>query len=209
LSARSDPVAPDNPVEVRASARREEIATKAAELFDAKGFHNASMENIAEAAGVRKPTLYHYFSSKDDILYHIHDQFIEILLQRQERRATASMPPIHVLREIMGDILDLMDTHRGHVRVFFEHRRELSEEHFAAIAEKRTRYERMVRDVFVEGAKEGTLRPVDPEIATLALGGMCTWAYQWYQPNGRLASRDIAYVFWEYLMFGFADKATR
>jgi TetR/AcrR family transcriptional regulator, cholesterol catabolism regulator len=209
LTARSEPVeeSPD-PVASRVNARRADIATKAAALFEEKGFHNASMENIAEAVGVRKPTLYHYFPSKDDILYEIHDEFIELLIQRQERRAAVAMPPVHMLREIMGDVLELMDTHRGHVRVFFEHRRELNDTQYAAIAAKREHYENMVREVIVRGSEDGTLRNLDPDLATLALGGMCTWAYQWYRPDGRLASRDIAYIFWEYLMFGFAKPET-
>ena len=75
----------------------------------------------------------------------------------------------------MGDVLELMDTHRGHVRVFFEHRRELNDKQYAAIAAKRERYEKIVREVIVRGAEDGTLRNLDPDLATLALGGMCTW----------------------------------
>lgn len=194
----------DDATLARADARRAEIATKAAALFDEKGYHSASMEKIAEAVGVRKPTLYHYFPSKDHILYAIHDEFIDLLISRQGRRLAASMPPDQVLREIMGDILELMETHRGHVRVFFEHHRELEGEPQERIAEKRARYEQMVRDVFVRGTEDGTFKPMDPNLATLALAGMCNWTYQWYRADGRLASRDIAYVFWDYLLHGLA-----
>jgi AcrR family transcriptional regulator len=194
------------PIGARVDARREEIAHKAAVLFEEKGFHNASMENIAEAVGVRKPTLYHYFSSKDDILFQIHDFFIETLIQRQERRATADMPPVHMLREIMGDMLELIETRRGHVRAFFEYRRELSPPHQAEIIKKQAHYDGLVRQVIVRGAEDGSLREVDPEIASYALAGTCSWAYQWYRANGRLASRDIAYMFWDYLMSGFAKR---
>jgi TetR/AcrR family transcriptional regulator, cholesterol catabolism regulator len=193
-------------VSTRADQRRWEIALVAAELFDRRGFHNTSMANIAEAVGVRKPTLYHYFPSKDDILFAIHDEFIELLIQRQERRLETAMPVGHLLREIMGDVLELMETHRGHVRVFIEHRRELSGEAYEAITRKREKYEDMIRAVFARGAAEGTLRPVDPGLATLALAGMCNWAYQWYQGDGRLATRDIAYIFWDYLYNGMAAQ---
>jgi AcrR family transcriptional regulator len=185
-----------------ADRRRADIATKAAALFEAHGYHDTSMENIAEAVGVRKPTLYHYFPSKDHILYAIHDEFIDILIERQTRRQAVGMPADQVLREIMGDILELMDTRPGHVRVFFEHRRELSSGPSEKIAEKRVLYEGMIRTVMKRGAEEGTLRPVDPELATLALAGMCNWTYQWYSADGRLASRDIAYIFWDYLIRG-------
>ncbi len=205
----SPPVAKARKTEARADARRADIATKAAELFDSKGYYNASMESIAEAVGIRKPTLYHYFPSKDHILYAIHDEFIEMLISRQERRLAARMPADQELREIMRDILELMETHRGHVRVFFEHHRELSGEPYERIAEKRLRYEQMVKDVMTQGAEEGTLRSVDPELATLALAGMCNWTYQWYRPDGDLASRDIAYLFWDFLLNGLGTGPAR
>jgi TetR/AcrR family transcriptional regulator, cholesterol catabolism regulator len=190
----------------RAEDRRAQIVAKAADLFDEKGYHGATMEDIGDAIGLAKPTLYHYFPSKDHILYAIHDDFIDLLISRQERRMAVDMPADQMLRELMGDILELMETHRGHVRVFFEHHRELTGEPRERIAEKRNRYEQMIRDIFVQGAENGSLRDVDPELATLALAGMCNWTYQWYQPQGRLASRDIAYVFWDYLVNGLATK---
>lgn len=187
----------------RADKRRAEIAATAAILFEERGFHNTSMEVIADAVGVRKPTLYHYFPSKDDILFAIHDDFIERLIGRQERRKAAAIPPDHVMREIMADIFELMDTHRGHVRVFFEHHRELTGAPYEEIARKRRLYRAMVREVFVEGAASGAFREdLDPDLAVFAMAGMCNWAYQWYRSAGPLGSRDIAYVFWDYLLNG-------
>ena len=90
-----------------ADARRAEVITLAADLFDRHGYASVSMEQIAAAAGMAKPTLYHYFRAKDEILRGIHETFIDLLLGA------------------MTDIFGLMETHRGHVRVFFEHHREL------------------------------------------------------------------------------------
>ena len=46
------------------------------------------------------------------------------------------------------------------------------------------------------------LRQTDRHLATLATFGMCNWAYQWYRPGGPLRSREIAYQFWSYLVYG-------
>ena len=46
------------------------------------------------------------------------------------------------------------------------------------------------------------LRQTDAHLATLAMFGMCNWAYQWYRPGGSLRSREIAYQFWNYLIYG-------
>lgn len=187
-----------------ASERPAEVIAKAAELFDTRGFHNTSMEDIADGVGLRKPTLYHYFSSKDEILHRIHDEFIELLIQRQEQRLTQGMQTKILLLEAMGDVLELMQTHRGHVRVFFESHRELPPVEHEEIAAKRQHYETLIREVFDRGVAEGVFRELPTALVTKGMFGMCNWAYQWYQDDGAMRPRDIAYLFWDMLLNGIA-----
>lgn len=182
--------------------RLREIVDRAAVLFDERGYHRVSMEDIAAAVGIRKPTLYHYVRSKDQILALIHHEFMSLVISRAEARAELSMPPSQRLLEFMADILELMHTHRGHVRVFFEHHRELPAAEQAAVRTIRDRYERMVEAAIREGAESGEFRATAPRLTTLALFGMCNWAYQWYQREGPLRTREIAYTFWDVLMRG-------
>jgi len=182
--------------------RRQEIVDRAAELFDVAGYSSTTMEDIARTVGIAKPTLYHYFQSKDEILYWIHEEFIDLLIERHRRRVSAGARPDQLLIEVMADILELMETHRGHVRVFFEHHRELPAEQQETIRVKRDAYELMVQDVFRDGIADGTFRDIDPKLAAFALFGMCNWAYQWYSAGGRLRTRDIAYEFYGVLMNG-------
>jgi AcrR family transcriptional regulator len=182
--------------------RRQQIITLAASLFDQGGYASTTMDDIAREVGVAKPTLYHYFPSKDDILHAIHEEFIDLLISRHEARAGTGLRPEQLLLEAMADILELMETHRGHVRVFFEHHRELPAEARGPIRVKRDRYEQIVEGLIGEGIKLGVFRHTDPHLATLATFGMCNWAYQWYRPGGALRSREIAYRFWNYLVYG-------
>lgn len=182
--------------------RRAEIIRTAADLFDRDGYSSTTMEDIARAQGIAKPTLYHYFSSKDEILYWIHEEFIDLLISRHEQRVNAGLGVGQLLLEVMADILELMETHRGHVRVFFEHHRELAEEHQGTIRVKRDAYERMVKGIFETGIAQGEFRQTDPQLAAFATFGMCNWAYQWYRVGGRMRTRDIAYQFWSYLVHG-------
>jgi hypothetical protein len=100
-----------------------------------------------------------------------------------------------------------METHRGHIRVFFEAHRELPEAQHEEIVEKRTRYQQMITDVLEEMVSTGELRPVRSDLAAQGLFGMCTWAYQWYRPDGPLRPRDIAYFFWDALLNGLATSS--
>ncbi len=182
--------------------RRQQIISLAASLFDQGGYSSTTMDDIAREVGVAKPTLYHYFPSKDDILHAIHEEFIDLLISRHEARAGTGLRPEQLLLEAMADILELMETHRGHVRVFFEHHRELPTEARGPIRVKRDRYEQIVEGLIGEGIELGVFRDTDRHLATLATFGMCNWAYQWYRPGGSLRSREIAYQFWNYLVYG-------
>ena len=78
-----------------ADARRAAVVALAADLFDRGGYASISMEQIAAAAGIAKPTLYHYFRSKDEILRGVHESFITTLLSaRMSASGWASPRPI-------------------------------------------------------------------------------------------------------------------
>ncbi len=167
------------------------------------------MDDIALAVGVAKPTLYHYLYSKDRILSAIHEEFIDLLISRHDERATAGLMPEQLLLEVMADILELMETHRGHVRVFFNHHRELPEEVQATMRAKRDAYEQMVENLYVEGMAAGTFRKADATLASLATFGMCNWAYQWFRPGGPMRTPELAYQFWGFLVHGLENPETR
>jgi AcrR family transcriptional regulator len=191
-----------SPDATAADLRRGQVIALAAELFDEHGYSNVSMEQLAVAAGIAKPTLYHYFHAKDEILRGIHEEFIDLLLDRQQERRRLELAPADLLLGAMTDILGLMDTHRGHVRVFFEHYRELPDPVREGIRRKRDRYQNMVREAVAEGVRVGVFRGVDADIATLSVFGMCNWAYQWWRPGGGADPAHTAQRMWDLIMRG-------
>ena len=187
-----------------ADDRRRELVSLAATLFDRDGYHATNVEALARAAGIRKSTLYHYFSSKDEILFWIHEEFIDLLIEKAEGRPP-EMPPHDALLEVMADVLELMHTHRGHVRVFFEHHRELPAESKRTIRAKRDHYQQLVEELILRSVAAGTFRDLDVRLVTLAVFGLCNWAYQWYRPDGPLTAREIAELFWDILVNGLSQ----
>lgn len=185
-----------------ADRRRAEIINLAAQLFDRRGYSNVSMEQIAVAAGMAKPTLYHYFRGKDEILRGIHEVFIDVLLERYDQRQQLGLSPALVLLGAMTDIYGLMETHRGHVRVFFEHHRELPATVREQIRIKRSRYEQLIRGTIVDGIEAGQFRDIDPEAATLAVFGICNWAYQWWRPGSGTDPALTAQKMWDLVVRG-------
>jgi AcrR family transcriptional regulator len=193
-------------VSPKADARRKEVVAHAAELFDQTGYHTTNMAELARAVGLEKATLYHYFRGKDEILFWIHEEFIDLLIAKAEARVATGVSPADELRGAVRDIVGLMESHRGHVRVFFEHQRELPADQRRTIGEKRDRYEQMVRSAVERGIADGAFRDVDPRLATLALFGMCNWAYQWYRSGGAYTSDQIADLFYDLFVNGLSAR---
>jgi TetR/AcrR family transcriptional regulator, cholesterol catabolism regulator len=187
-----------------ADARRAAVVALAADLFDRGGYASISMEQIAAAAGIAKPTLYHYFRSKDEILRGVHESFIGILLERQDERVRLGLAPADLLLGAMTDIFGLMETHRGYVRVFFEHYRELPDEARREIRVKRDRYEGLIRNAVAQGIRAGAFRGVDPDAATMAVFGICNWAYQWWRPGGGADPALMAQKMWDLVIRGLS-----
>src|SRR6516165_7010877 len=95
--------------------RKREIVQGAARLFDRVGYHGVNMSMIAQAAGVRKPTLYHSISSKDEILFGLHELFIGTLRAKTDERMAAGWSTLEILRAVVEDTFTLLHDHPGSV----------------------------------------------------------------------------------------------
>ncbi|MEU9343852.1 TetR/AcrR family transcriptional regulator [Streptomyces sp. NPDC048278] len=187
--------------------RKEQIMKVAAGLFDTRGYQDTSMEAIAQQVGVRKASLYYYFAGKDALLVQMHQEMIDLIIDAQERRLDeGGLGPRELLLAIMTDLVSLMETHPGHLRVFFEHFRELPEQVRDEIAGKRDRYLRMLVDVLERGVAEGEFRVADPQLTALAVLGMCNWTYQWFRPGGKRDAADVARYFYDTLLGGIGER---
>jgi TetR/AcrR family transcriptional regulator, cholesterol catabolism regulator len=193
----------------RSAQRLRQIIQAAAVLFDELGYHRTGMEDIAEAVGLSKPTLYHYTKSKGELVFWIHDEIAVLMLERLRARIEAGTAPEENLFEVIADTLEIMDTHPGYLRVFLEHHRDIPEEYREQAQAKRDEYFTLVRGVVEEGVELGVFATDDPRLTALALHGMANWAYQWYRTGGTLASREIAGHLWSSLVFGLATPKLR
>jgi TetR/AcrR family transcriptional regulator, cholesterol catabolism regulator len=188
-----------------ADQRRQQIIDRSAVLFDSEPYNSTSMDDIAAAVGVAKPTLYHYFKSKSEILFEIHEGLIQHLLSRHGGQREGS--PSEQLLSIMIDILEFMQSRPGHMRVFFEHYRELPEPEQETIRLKREQFQDLLESVLADGVAAGDFRDINIRLTSFQIFGACIWAYQWYMPGGRLQPEEIARQFWQQFMSGISSTS--
>lgn len=186
------------------TARRAQIRRVAAELFDASGYRETSMDDIATAVGIKKASLYYYFPGKDQLLVELHEEMIDLIISQQhERIEAAEHSHQQMLLAIMTDLVRLQETHPGHLKIFFEHFRELPAEVRASVRQKRDHYQDMLIRVLSDGKNAGSFAgDIDVELTAMAVLGMCNWTYQWFRPEGRLGAAEVANYFWSQILAG-------
>lgn len=188
---------------------RNDIINAALNLFLNKGFHPTTVTDIVTAAGCSKGGFYHHFSSKDELLLHIHNTFITYELNMGMAAMQRPVSATERLKQIIIDLVESIEIFRPHVTVFFEERRVLSSDKFSLVTEKRDQYENLVHELIKEGVRKGEFHSdLNTKIATLALFGMCNWTYQWLRPNGSLTAREIAEIFFDIFFNGIRNRTT-
>jgi AcrR family transcriptional regulator len=185
-------VAPDSGAPSRV---REDIIVAATRVFSDRGYHAASMAEIAKAVGIRKPSLYHHVRKKEDLLFAIHEQMIDELIEQTMPVFTSSMTPAEKVRGALKIAMSFVARHRDGVTVFLTEQRAVSGERWNELVVKRDFYEQMVHRIIAEGTASGAFVDVSPKIAAKAILAMANWGYEWFQPDGPLTAEEVADIF--------------
>ncbi|HCK66366.1 MAG TPA: hypothetical protein DHW49_08870, partial [Anaerolineae bacterium] len=102
---------------------RDDILDTAAQVFRKKGFHGASMSDIAEALGVQKASLYHHVKSKQEILLALLDRALIMLANHISKISSENLPPDQKLRKMIRGYLSALAENADLTAVLlFEHR---------------------------------------------------------------------------------------
>lgn len=149
--------------------RRHEIFHQVATVFLKKGFHETSMREIAESAGLGKSTLYDYFKTKDKILlYFFEDQIVE-LTEAAQKIALQNLPADERLRQVMKNHLEFLQANKSLFMKLSLEAQRLKLESQKEIQKKRHAYQDLIRGLIEEGVREGTFRRIDPLLAARML----------------------------------------
>ncbi|MBI5905582.1 MAG: TetR/AcrR family transcriptional regulator [Deltaproteobacteria bacterium] len=171
---------------------RQMILDAAVKLFQAKGYINTSMDEIAESVGLTKGGLYHYVEKKGDLLKDIHNQILDTFLERVGRAMEGGGSPENKVGKWMEAHASVTHDYLGHMKVFFTEIDNYSEEMLLATSRKRQQAQEMLIEILQAGMSQGKIRAdINPRIVSFLLLGMMNWLYIWYRPNGPLSLDEI------------------
>jgi AcrR family transcriptional regulator len=181
--------------------RRIEILKSAAAAFRRRGYHGASVDEIASALEMTKGNLYYYFRNKEEILFACHDYSLDVLLALMtEVEADASRPDEKLRRLILAFIHMMLDELQGTALTL--DLQALSPPLLKRVIAKRDRFDRGMRDIVQQGMDQGLFRPGDPKMIGFAMMGAVNWITKWFDPAGPMTSEQIGQRFADYLVGG-------
>lgn len=181
---------------------RDEIIETAAQVFRQKGYHGASMEDVALAVHLKKASLYHHFRSKQEILLEILDKALEMLLDRISPIAEQDGPADIKLRLMVREYLTILMENIDLAGVLLFEHRALERRQHARHIPNRDKFESLWKDVVNEGVQKQLFRCKDPGLAVRALLGQMNWTITWFKPEGGKTIEQIADNYSDLLLNG-------
>ena len=176
--------------EEQREAKRQAVLQAAAELFNERGFHATSLDDVAARLNVSKPTLYYYVRSKEEILLQCVNKGLQMAREGIGESRRAGGQPIDQLiacMRVYGTIVT-MDFGMCIIRVGEEG---LSAEGRKELRQLKAGIDHEFRRLVAECVEQGALVPCDPKLTAFAIAGALSWIAHWYRPGGAYSREEV------------------
>ena len=191
--------------------REAEVIDAAITIFHERGYSDTSVEEIANALGILKGSLYYYIDSKEDLLFAIvrkvHEDVERLLAEALEHDGST---PLERLRRYIRSQTEYNAHNIAKISVYYDDMSRLSSARMVEIRDARREAERSIRALIVEAQQAGQISPsIDPRLAGHSIFATVNWVYRWYDPAGRIGPSDLADFTARYALYGLtsADDA--
>ena len=182
--------------------RRQELYDTAARLFAAQGYHGTSLRDLARELGMQKSSLYHYFESKQDLLFHLLDAYISEALVEIEAMCAQPVSPKEKLARFMRFYTDRYAGDLDRLTLLVNEVPNLEPQRRAIMEEKERRYVAALGDILSDLQKDGLMKDMPLAVAAFAFFGMVHFTYKWYRPQGPVKPAELADYFLEIFSSG-------
>jgi AcrR family transcriptional regulator len=188
--------------------REQEILDAAAEIFHRQGYSDTSVQNVADAVGILKGSLYYYIDSKDDLLYRVllevHGEAVGII---EDVAAMSELTPIEKLDAYLRRHVEYNTQNLTKIAVYYHDHNQLAPERRERIRQQRRIYEDFVEGLIRDGQELGEIdSSFDPRILAYCLFGAANWIYTWYRPGGRVSAETLSDTIASFILDGIRAK---
>ncbi|MHB8917684.1 MAG: TetR family transcriptional regulator [Desulfocucumaceae bacterium] len=186
--------------EERAAERKLNIVRAAAKLFSEKGYHDATLEEIARELKYTKGSIYYYINSKQDLLFQCHDLAMNLLLENIKRIKESGLQPEPMLKEVIKGHIETLMSQFNLVTVTLSSDYELEEKYSEIIISKRDQYDNSIAEIIREGIKRDIFREVPVKVVINLIMGAANWIGRWFSEEGPMTMQEIGQFYADYLV---------
>jgi AcrR family transcriptional regulator len=186
--------------------KREAVIRAAARAFSERGYHNTSIDEIAAALNVTKPTIYYYVANKEQLLLECILTGLERVLAPFRRPRPAGTSAREQLNETIRHYAQAIASEYGGCMVRAEDLG-LAPDSLGRIKKLKSEIDHAIRQLLEEGVRDGSIDTHDPKMSAFALAGALNWIAHWYRENQSMTAAEIAEAFVRIFNFGLAPRA--
>lgn len=191
----------DNRGEAGTEPVPQRLLAVATRLFAEQGFETTSVQQIVDAAGVTKGAMYHYFGSKDDLLYEVYARLLRVQMVRMEDAADSSEPVRRRLHAVAADVVATTAANLDDTVIFFRSMHLLHPDKKAEVRAERRRYHERVRQLIEEGQRSGDFRSdKSAELVVDFFFGAVHHLGTWFRRDGELTGEEVGEQFADLLL---------
>lgn len=189
--------------------RQQGILDAAAAMFARHGFNGTSISTLADSCGVSKALLYHYYDSKEALLYEMLLAHCRLLSQTaiDAVKDSSSNDAEEQLRNVLRALMDLYRTSRDKHVVLLNDLNCLPEDQQKEIRQEERKVLQVIKDLILQ------LRPgldkARVTSLTMYLMGAINWTYTWFKPQGQISAREFADLATATFLNGISDDNER
>jgi AcrR family transcriptional regulator len=184
----------------RYSKRRDDILTEALRVFSERGLESTGIKEIATSLGLTHPALYHYFPSKEQLVYEAVQKAIadEIGAMEKSLEGLPPHPPLVLHSLARAQVFHELDdrAYVPFVNAFLygplRNAAKLTEQQREDILRLQRRIVGMYREVIISGQKSGEFAAGSPTVAAFGVLGILSYAVFWFRPGGQLSAAAVA-----------------
>lgn len=185
--------------------KRDAILVAAVRMFNERGYHATSLDDVAAQLGVSKPLVYHYLGNKEQVLLRCMARGLQELQEAFAIARTASGSGLDRLRRYLVGYAEVNMTDFGRcvIRTGDE---VLSPESRAAFRADKRKVDGEMRALVAEAMADGSAQQGDVRLATFAIAGALNWPARWHQEDGSQTVREIAEELAQFLVDGLRPR---
>lgn len=186
--------------------RRLVILRQAAKIFHERGYTASSLRELAQHCGIQGASIYHHFSSKQDILHEIMDYTMTTLIERLKETIEGVEDPLEKLDRAIRFHIQYHINNPYITHVTDTELRSLKAEYLEHVIRKRDEYEGFFHGMLTEGVAAGLIKVDNIPLTRMAILQMCTAVTIWFCEDGPLAVDQVAEVYARFIRRAVAGR---